>query len=629
MASCITRKSVNSVSPQVRLTVTIDSAASTTTTAALDWVTEYVAHGYAADIGSRTWSGKIGNTSIGGTFSASDVTGVKEMDRGTVIVTRTNVSQTIEFSISFPFNMSWSGQKVNTETAKGAISVPAISSYTITYNANGGTGTPAVQTKSASSDVKLTTATPTRTGYTFLGWATSATGNVAYAPGATYSTNANVTLYAIWTPTVYTVTYNANGGTGAPTKQTKTYDETITLYSTIPTRTNYSFVGWGVFASATTVSYTPGATYTANESITLYAIWEIAYTKPRITDFNVSRCDANGNFSENGTYAIATFHWETDKPVSSIKITWVNGEVTVTPSGSTSGTESKRFGGSFSENGSYQIILIVTDTQSSLAYEMLRGATFIIDGLPQNKGVAFGKPAEMEGYAEFEFKAKFNSNVEGKVLGLAGVPPVPSGCDMNTLVKYGVYSIGSNTIAESLVNGPKTKSAGTVRVYSANGSGIEGAAYDYIIQEYLSFTGVLERRTLNNGSANTYTPTSDWFTPGGVNYVIEEGTSGIWRYRKWKDGKVELWGKYTISNVACTTALGGMYRTPAIVPTNFPFNLSNIYLTANYESDGYGAILWATTQCTSTTPSNYYLIRPTSATIASGVIVMKVIATLA
>ena len=72
----------------------------------------------------------------------------------------------------------------------------------------------------------------------------------------------------------YTVTYNANGGTGAPASQTAISGVNLTLSNTEPTRTGYTFLGWSISNTATTATYAKGATYTANRSVTLYAIWK-------------------------------------------------------------------------------------------------------------------------------------------------------------------------------------------------------------------------------------------------------------------------------------------------------------------------------------------------------------------
>ena len=172
--------------------------------------------------------------------------------------------------------------------ASMSFTVPALASYKVSYNANGGSGAPSTQTKYHGKTLTLSNTKPTRTGYAFKGWATSASGGVAYASGASYTTNAAITLYAVWQKITYTVSYNANGGSGAPSNQTKTYGVNLTLSSSKPTRASYvdengstvsyTFKGWATSASSSTVAYKAGATYTANASITLYAIWQVTTT---------------------------------------------------------------------------------------------------------------------------------------------------------------------------------------------------------------------------------------------------------------------------------------------------------------------------------------------------------------
>lgn len=184
------------------------------------------------------------------------------------------------------------------------ISIPALTKYTIKYNANGGSGAPSSQTKYYGRTLTLSSTKPSRTGYTFKGWATSASGSVAYAAGASYTANASVTLYAVWQANTYTIKYNANGGNGAPSSQTKIYGVTLTLSSTKPTRasvvndgttTTYTFKGWATSANSTTVAYAAEAKYTANSSVTLYAVWSSAST---VTEYDVTY-NTNGGSTVN------------------------------------------------------------------------------------------------------------------------------------------------------------------------------------------------------------------------------------------------------------------------------------------------------------------------------------------
>ena len=237
--------------------------------------------------------------------------------------------------------------------------------YTITYNANGGTGAPAAQTKTQGVPLTLSSTVPTRSGYTFLGWAESQSATAAqYQPSGSFTKDANTTLYAVWKsnvvsvtgvtlnktsltlnkgasetltatvspsnatnksvtwsssntsvatvdsngkvtavsagsttvtvktndggktatcavtvkPNTYTITYDANGGAGAPAPQTKTQDVTLTLSSTVPTRSGYTFLGWAESKTATTAQYQPGGSFTKNANTTLYAVWKSAPT---------------------------------------------------------------------------------------------------------------------------------------------------------------------------------------------------------------------------------------------------------------------------------------------------------------------------------------------------------------
>lgn len=146
---------------------------------------------------------------------------------------------------------------------------------TVSYNANGGTGAPSSQTKYFNESLTLSSNTPTRNGYTFLGWSESSTATTpTYSAGSSFTTNANTTLYAVWKQDVktYTISYDANGGTGAPASQQKTYGTSLTLSSVEPTKDGYLFLGWTT-DDTNTIEYLPGDTFAINSDTTLYAVW--------------------------------------------------------------------------------------------------------------------------------------------------------------------------------------------------------------------------------------------------------------------------------------------------------------------------------------------------------------------
>lgn len=147
--------------------------------------------------------------------------------------------------------------------------------YAVTYDANGGSGAPGNQTKTYGTALTLSSTKPTRTDYDFVKWNTKADGSgTSYDPGASYTGNAALTLYAIWVLAGHNITFNANGGTGAPATIFKNANATITIPATVPTRSGYDFLGWATSAGGTAV-YQPGDSYSTNAALSLYAVWEI------------------------------------------------------------------------------------------------------------------------------------------------------------------------------------------------------------------------------------------------------------------------------------------------------------------------------------------------------------------
>ena len=114
----------------------------------------------------------------------------------------------------------------------------------------------------------------------------------------------------------YAVTYNANGGSGAPAAGTKWYGETYTIPSTRPTRANYTFKGWATSSTATTATYQPSGTYTTNAALTLYAVWQLAATSPSITKLVAYRSDSSGNRIDDATadttHVTIEYGWSVD-----------------------------------------------------------------------------------------------------------------------------------------------------------------------------------------------------------------------------------------------------------------------------------------------------------------------------
>lgn len=175
-----------------------------------------------------------------------------------------------------------SGFSHGTDYATTTVTVPAVArpTYTVSYNANGGSGAPSSQTKQHDITLTLSSAKPTRNGYEFAGWGTSATDTgVKYAAGGQYTGNASITLYAIWTNVAkLTINYNANGGSGAPVSQTHLINTISKISGAKPTRDKYVFLGWSTSSTAIKATYIADGQYTNNSftngaTVTLYAVW--------------------------------------------------------------------------------------------------------------------------------------------------------------------------------------------------------------------------------------------------------------------------------------------------------------------------------------------------------------------
>ena len=98
-----------------------------------------------------------------------------------------------------------------------------------------------------------------------------------------------------------------------------------------------------------------------------------------------------------------------------------------------------------------------------------------------------------------------------------------------------------------------------------------------------------------------------------ADFVIQQGTSGIWNYRKWKSGTAECWGQYSFTT-AISTAWGVFYESGAIALPNFPFTFAEIpHVHISTENSNYAMFVergssssWSTT----TNPGKIFAVRP-------------------
>lgn len=317
-----------------------------------------------------------------------------------------------------------SGESGVTTDGSASISVPARPSYNVYYFANGGSGAPADQTKWYDESLTLSASKPTRSNYVFRRWNTStADTGTAYNPSASYTANAELSLYAIWNPIIR---YEANGsGVGSmPSAQTKTYGVAISLSSNVPTRSGYQFDGWYANSSGTGTKYTPGQSYTSNDAITLYAKWLKVPDAPRITSLTTVRCDSGGTQSDTGTYCKVTAQWSVDTTSDTVPSNTGTVTGTIKRDGTSTTTAITFSSGSSGTSGTavaivsgcsvdYQYLVTVTVTDavtSTSRSDVLTRAKFTMDFAAGGDGIGVGCASPQSGF-ECGWDAQFDRDV--------------------------------------------------------------------------------------------------------------------------------------------------------------------------------------------------------------------------
>jgi hypothetical protein len=148
----------------------------------------------------------------------------------------------------------------------------AIGLFEVIFESNGGFGSMANQL--AGSATALEANTFFLPGHTFTGWNTSADGlGVPYANSATYSFSSNIILYAQYSINSYTVTFDANTGTGSMPTETEPYGSDVALTTNDFELANATFNGWNTNADGSGDAYADGSVYSFTSDITLYAQW--------------------------------------------------------------------------------------------------------------------------------------------------------------------------------------------------------------------------------------------------------------------------------------------------------------------------------------------------------------------
>lgn len=290
---------------------------------------------------------------------------------------------------SFTNNSSY-GKGTSTVTV--GFTVPGKTPHTYSYNANGGEGAPGNQTVYWGEHKYLPTTLPSRNGFEFITWNTKQDGTgTDYAPGSECTDDLDITFYAQWRELTYTVSFDANGGEGAPEAQTKSYTTALTLTEGKPTRDRYDFLGWATSKDAAEAVYQPGAEFTANADTVLHAVWKLAWVAPTIANITCYRSLADGTASDEGTCASVSFDWSTFSELYPSTRVWAscNGTEIEGEAGGLSGSFAGMFGGLDLET-TYTVTMSVSDTNgTNTRTATVQPMDFLIDFAPGG-GVGIG-----------------------------------------------------------------------------------------------------------------------------------------------------------------------------------------------------------------------------------------------
>lgn len=497
----------------------------------------------AASYGVQTvLSGAVSGTASGYTDSASygsyaNVPGTSITK--TLKVARTHSKQTKKFTIqSKGVTVSGRGAAYSSTGTKSiSVEVPALASRTIAYNANVPsdetyTGSTASQTKWYGEALTLRANGFTRPGYTFKNWYTNASGSggTAYAAGASYNDNSTststVTLYAQWQENTALLTYDANGGVGAPEAQTMRYSQAANITTAAPTRDRYYLSSWNTQPDGTGTTYQPGAELKQADAepvaTTLYAQWALAYVPPTLTNLKAVRCNSGGEPRDDGTDIKLTFDYTLgDAPsfsTANLKFR-ASGDATYTTRGLTIGTEvlfddgdgSTIALGTFAAGTSFSIILELTsdDTEAVTisSSTSVPTAFYTVDLGAGGKTIGVGQaaassPARPVGQMDIAMDVNFHGNVTGA--GGADLP-VTTG-----LLKGDGYGGAAAAIAGT--DYPSVASTNTLLAGDGNGNAIAADPSSlFELEQYVIIDGV---STANNGVAEaTVTKTKSGYYP--------------------------------------------------------------------------------------------------------------------
>lgn len=238
---------------------------------------------------------------------------------------KNNTSNTITITIG----VTTSKEDIVLPSYMKVITLTTVAKYNLTLNKSTGVSTIYYKVNGASSYTSTTTnkTLSVNRGTTYYYYGVPQTGYTMNS--CTSSSPCSGTMTSSVTKTLtasrktYTISYNANGGTGAPAAQTKTYGVALTLSNTKPVKIGYPFLGWATNSSGTGTIYQPGGSFTTNANTTLYAKYSTTLTNYTVYLDVIDTGESYQNTVKHGD----EYSKEISTMASGVDVTCTNGQI--------------------------------------------------------------------------------------------------------------------------------------------------------------------------------------------------------------------------------------------------------------------------------------------------------------
>jgi uncharacterized repeat protein (TIGR02543 family) len=398
-------------------------------------------------------------------------------------------------------------------TSRTLYAVWTANSYTITYNANSGSGSQSSGSyiTGAVATTLPSTSTFTRAGYTFSGWATSATSTT---PVTSYSTSATVTFYAIWIHGTYTVTFAANSGSGSMAAQTS--NATANLNANTFTYTDRVFNGWNTSADGTGTAYSNSVSYPFLASITLYAQWG-----------NVITFSSNG--ATSGSPSQTSQSWSS----GAINLPTVGTMVKTgyTFGGWSNGTTTYTGGSSYTPTGGITLNPVWAPNTYSITFNKNLATS---GSVPTNQSWTAGTTAlTLSGNIGSPALAKSGYTFGGWATSASSSTAVTTYSTASNQTFYAIWTPISYTIAYALNGGTSTlPTQASQQIYNTFTLAATPTRADYYFAGWSDSAtattyAALATYSITATSAPAITLTAQWIPTYTLNYVLNGSTSAV------------------------------------------------------------------------------------------------------